>query len=147
MNKKLLFIAIYPDREGKCPAYVDQLQTIFKEYIILHPSYDYDSEEGLKTLELLPNKDIPTDTDPWRKSAFRDFWAINQSDLLLYDFDIDPGERFIAVAALYKKNVVGVSRYMRECPIYLSGFVSCMVKSTDIVRYVENHFLLESIKN
>lgn len=128
---KTVFIAIYPDRAGKVPEYVDLLS---KKYLVLHPSYDFENENGLETLKKLGEVEPPhlKETHPFRRILTRDFWALEKSDCMLYDIDLDPGLHFLGAAVIYKKPIIFVSNILAAAPPYFSGFAEAVIKHDNI---------------
>lgn len=145
-DKKIVFVATYPDQKtGRAPSYFADLE---KRYTVLHPSFDYESQSGIKIRSTLP-PDIPNNPNPWHQMQSRDYWGLKNSHLMVYDIDVNPGEHFIAAALIYKVPVLGVSYVLRGMPAYFSQSVLAIVNPKEIdftTRVIFNPTLYKYIK-
>lgn len=132
-ENKIVFVATYPDRQRKCPDFMNALEDL--GVIVLHPSYDYNSESGKKTTELLGDKP-PTDKNHYKSLVLSDFWSISKADIVVYDADRDPGHQFLAAATIHKKPVIVASSVLKSIDPYFSGLVRSVVKYEDVIQHI-----------
>jgi hypothetical protein len=125
----VIFVATYPNEKGAHASFLDELE---KAYTVLHPSFDYEGEVGMSVRLKLPSKEVPWDNKPWKRIIKRDYWGIQQSNLIVYDLDSNPGDHFIAAAFLQGKQVLGVSETLRGVVPYFSSCVSAVVRPEDL---------------
>ena len=129
----ILFVVTYPNDKGKS---VDFLEELEKSYTVLHPSFDYEGEAGLKIRMLLPEKNVPWENKIWKRIPTRDYWGIKQSDVVVYDVDSNPGEHFITAAFLQHKPVIGVSETLRGIQPYFSSCVESVVHPEGLIKAI-----------
>ena len=73
-TRKRLFLSLMPKGEGKQMTYPTYLDNFPKEYLVFHPSYDFDSNEGKETIAEVGEP--PQFKHPWENSFKRDVWCI-----------------------------------------------------------------------
>ena len=136
----IVFIAIYPDRYGKVPTYVEEAADRF---VVLHPSYNFENEEGQAILKKLAGTQEPEFLKvehQYKRMLTRDYWAIEKSDIVVYEVDGDPGQHFLAAAVIYKKPILFVSEVLAAAPIYFSGFSEVLVKPSGVIQACSGTF-------
>jgi hypothetical protein len=130
-NKKIVFVAAYPDEKGNTPYYFEDLEAR-DDLVLLHPHYDLACPAGIKSLEdikRIKGKDKPEfDTLVFNRILEVDFWLISVSDLFVYDIDSNPGTHLLAAAIQNNIPIVGVSETLRSAPLYFSGKIDCVVR-------------------
>jgi hypothetical protein len=100
---------------------------------VLHPFYNFATEEGAKILEMMQASSPPKYDNFWQTVFKKDVFCIQNSDLVLYDFDNMPDEgRYLSMAACLDKPVIGVSEVLKPAPVYFSGNILSMVKPKQI---------------
>lgn len=122
----VVFVASMPDAQGKESDGLIAASKI-ENILILHPCYDFTSEIGKKTLNIL-EWDIPQHTNMWENMMRRDFFCIQKSDLVIIDLDAITETHFLAIAAWCNKPIIAVSSTLVSVPAYFSGSVTCIVK-------------------
>lgn len=138
-KRKILFLATYPSKEKGNPAFMDTLIDS-KQYVILHPLYSYDTKVGKEALNQLPNKNVPMGKTPVDTIMRQDFYGISQSDLLIYDLDVDPGIQYLTAAILKGIPVICVSNVLASVYEYFSGAVEATVKPENLKSYIDYFF-------
>jgi hypothetical protein len=110
------------------------IESLKKEGVyVLHPFYNFVTEEGTKILGMLKVSNPPKYDNFWQTVFKKDIFCIQKSDLVLYDFDNMPDEgRYLSMAACLDKPVIGVSEVLKPAPVYFSGTILSMVKPKQI---------------
>jgi len=137
----VMFVATFPDKMGKETLGLKTAASI-ENTILLHPCYDFNSDEGKKTLELIGDI-IPDYEHPWENVLRKDFFCIEKADIVIYDLDSDLDTHLIAAAICYKKPIIAVSNVMASVPAYFSGLVFCTVKPKqlpDIIKIFQSDY-------
>lgn len=133
--KKIIFVATLPSTEFSC----DYLEKLEKEFCVLHPAFDWESEYGKAALEAV-KEEPPQHENPYKRLQLRDFWAINKSDLFLYDVDTNPGVQFLTAAVMYEKPIMAVSQVLQGAPAYFSPDIQMVCHPDRIVDMLHRHF-------
>lgn len=145
----IVFVATYPDRVGRQQPFLDEIDKQ-PNVILLHPSYNFMNDEGQSVLDMLPSQEIPQSENHWENLMRKDFFAIEQSDLLIYDLDIDPGNQFLTAAGIYRKPIIGVSEVFKAFTPYFSGICVGIVKHAELIDFmifvINHNKLFQKIK-
>jgi hypothetical protein len=131
----VVFVASFPDKMGKETLGLKEAAKI-EHLILLHPCYDFNSDQGKQTLELIGDN-IPDYEHPWENILRKDYFCIEKSDLVIYDLDSEVDINMIAVAACYNKPIIAVSNSMYSVPAYFSGSVACTVKPKNLADIIK----------
>jgi hypothetical protein len=131
----VVFVASFPDKMGNETLGLKEAAKI-ENLVLLHPCYDFNSDQGKQTLELIGDS-IPEYEHPWENILRKDYFCIEISDLVIYDLDSEVDINMIAVAACYNKPIIAVSNTMHSVPAYFSGSVSCIVKPKQLAAIIK----------
>lgn len=133
-----IFVATYPTRDK--PSLVEIMENIKHEgapATIFHPSYDVDNSLGKETLTK-HGLDYKSTTDPWVDLVDKDIYLISNSDIFVYDCDLDPGLHLMAVAVVHKIPIVCVSNVFKSPEIpYFSGYIKAVIKPSDYDKVIK----------
>jgi len=114
----------------------DRLISLLNDrYTILHPLYNWTSPLGVAVLESMgaTHAALPIDPNKWNQMLLRDYWAIKNSNLLVYDLDKGPGEHHLAAALIHNIPVIAVSENFVGLPFqHFSGLVSAIIKPNEL---------------
>lgn len=111
--------------------FIDELKA--KGYSTLHPFFSFNGEEGKKMCETL-GKTPSTYTNRWESILRKDLFCIEQSDVVIYDFDNLPEEgRYLCMAAALQKPIIGVSETLKPAPVYFSGSIIAVIKPKQVI--------------
>lgn len=130
-----IFIAIYPNERGELPHYFSEIE---KNFLVLHPSFDFGTEEGLQILNAINPVKLPPNKkhSSWDNALEGDCYAISLCDLVIYDSDNSPGTQFLAWAKMLGKPVICVSENLKSVEPYFSGSVRFVCKPSDIFNQI-----------
>lgn len=132
---KIIYVATYPTN-GHTPDWVLDIE---ESYFVLHPAYNWFSEVGEKAIQLFSDKfgEKPPIGDKdkllnWTLQV--DLWAIQKSDAVVYDVDINPGYFILTTALLKEIPVVGVSEAFQNFPAHpFSAAIRAIVRPKEIL--------------
>src|SRR5271157_5037185 len=130
--KPLIFVAAYPDQQGRSPKYIDDLG---KSYDVLHPCFNFDTPDGKRIAQEHKMKVIQ-DPLPYRGLQRRDFRSVELSQILIYDLDYEIGLHFLAVATIYQKPILAVSETLRGVNSYFSQGVLATIHPQDLDAHI-----------
>jgi hypothetical protein len=124
----LIFVATLPDKFNRQTSCLNEIEKI-KNYniVLLHPYYDFNSDIGKKTLELIGDT-VPRYDNPWESIMRKDMFCIERADLIIFDLDTPDIIQYLAMAVCFNKPIIAVSSILLSVPVYFSGSVSCIVK-------------------
>jgi len=109
--------------------------------LVLHPLFNWAApKRGKEVLDFFGESlaSLPSSLNRWAQMIERDYWSISKSSVLVYDVDRSPGEQFLAVAVIYRKPIILVSKDFAALPFaHFSGFVRVAVKPEDLVAAVQ----------
>jgi len=134
----IVFVATLPDKHGRETTGLVEISKL-ENIVLLHPCYDFNSEQGKKTLALIGP--IPKYDNTWEHVMRKDFLCIEKCNLVVFDLDSQIDNYFLAVAACYYKPIIAMSSVLASVPICFSGSVSCIVKPFQIANVIKNKFL------
>ena len=135
LKKTVVFIATLPDEFGRESVGLIEAAKL-NDTVLLHPCYDFNSVAGMEALKSIDVK-LPNYTDQWESIMRKDFFCIDNSDLVLFDLDSQVGIHFLAVAACYHKPIIAISTTLLSVPVYFSGSVACVIKPNQLAKTIK----------
>lgn len=135
VEKIVVFVAAERDREGNHSPILDLVESQ-SNMALLHSAYNYTNEKGREVLKFLENKEPPQFEHPWENTMRQEFWAVQQSHIVVADLDNLVSLHLAAIAALYEKPVLAVSSTLASVPAYFSGAVGMVVKPEEALNSI-----------